>query len=160
MRKQKPPPLENPVLHFGSDVYKCEADVRRSFRLGVAKRKASENDFHEGLRRALEEKIPTAVVFRWLKNENVPNPSKYAEMYDKALNDEELLVKLVKKETTWGKVAGEKRTPRRRTREATGRYYIHALAVWIYISGIDFDQVVRILREELDQVTADRTSDV
>ena len=159
MKKQVP--LDNPVLWFSSAVYKCEAQVRQSFRLGMQKKLAGDRQINEGLRLALEEKVPVDRVLCWLKDENVCRPTAYARMYERILNRGTLASRIVKGEITFNKATGELgRTTKIRTREQVGKLYIHQLAMWMWKTGADFNKVTKDLREEFDAVCAEKAANL
>src|SRR5262252_6170041 len=158
MKLPKPSLLENPVLHFTSDTYQCEAPVRRLFRAGSTAIARGEDKIREGLRLALKNRIPTVQVHNWLVAEDVRYPKKWALQYDRLAMRPEIAKKIVEKKISWN--AGTREVnppaPQQRSREAIGREYLHKLAVWIVITGADTEIIIEELREEVDKVSAEK----
>jgi len=158
---KKTAPIDNPVLHFSSATYKCEAEVKRHFGLAAAKQVGALKDIMEGLRKSVMEQVPTATVSRWLKFKKVADAQKYVRIYDRLLQSNSQAK--WNDDTTWQKAwknatpEGARKPQKERDRTAIGRYYIHCLAVWTYKTNMDRDIVIQMFKDELDRIIASKS---
>src|SRR5215472_14483854 len=154
----KPSELPNPVLHFGSDVFKCENQVRRLFRRGGDKIRSGQEDIKEGLVTCLKNKVPTHKVLSWLFAEDVRSPKQWAATYDRlAQKNDQLVSDLVAKKISWSSATQQVSAPRPvKTRKQIGKHYVHQLAVWTYRTGTDLEEVIALLRDEFDRISVEK----
>ena len=149
--------LENPVLFFSSATYKCETPVRRLFRAGSVCIGRGEEKIREGLRLSLHNNVPTTKILDWLIAEGVRQPKKWAGQYERLAARPAVAKRVFDKEITWNQAAQQVSMPRpTKSKEATGREYIHKLAVWIVITRADPEITIGELRIEIDKVTSEK----
>jgi len=159
--KTRKAPIENPVLHFSSATYKCEAEVKRHFGLAAAKQRSALKDIQEGLRKSVMEHVPAATVLHWLKFKKVSDAQKYARIYDRLLQSNSQAK--WNDDTHWEKAwkdaspEGVRKPQKERDRTAVGRYYVHCLAVWTYKTNTDQNIVIQMYRDELDRIIASKS---
>jgi len=158
---KKTAPIENPVLHFSSATYKCEAEVKRHFGLAAGKQRSALKDIQEGFRKSVMEHVPTATILAWLKFKRVSDAQKYARIYDRLLGSNSQTK--WDDETTWQKAwkaatpEGTRGPQKQRDRTSVGRHYIHCLMTWTYKTNTDLQIVFQMCRDEYERIVASKS---
>lgn len=145
--------LENPVLHFTSATYKCEAEVRQCFKRATVHSQAAMKAITDGLIVALTNKVPVSVVSQWLTAERVPKAGTYIRQYERIMSQSDLAAKVVEQTITWNKANAETACPRNlKDEEAVQQNLVHRLAVFTVKRGKDEDAIITHFRDEVETV--------
>ena len=152
----KPTRMENPVVWFTSDTYKCKADVMRLLSIAAKKLDSATKDITAGMKAALLENVPPQVFDQWMKEAGIKRRVYYLRVYTHLLSNQDVRDQFAQGLKSIEEIVELLRKPRHHSTEAIGRAYIHRLAVWIWRTGTNLEWALGQVRDEYDRVITEK----